>query len=407
MKTPGPSLLLISLFIQLFSAGLYSQRFDHADKIAFADSVRKIKVWTYISRDSLYRYHGQALESITAKLSSKGYIVVPVSFDPAGRMSAKAWKDSIISRLSSREAFLEMATEVKRDKKPRVSNRQVKTVISPSGEALATQNSQMDIDTSTAVVSSRVMSQLYLRRTVTLNELPVPAYSRVEELESKDIGQAAAYTLNGVPASKHPSLTPVSAGQVRVHAEFTAFGGYVAPSSMGVDEGSGTPKYGEASYAWNGHYGLEIGMGITRNIDVIGQYRREVSMVNVNTPVAATYGEITMALNYLLFGMNYNFRINDVFTQYLGITLGGVNTVPRDKYFRDVWYLVVGAQGGVKFYLSRYIGLRLQAELLYQVHAIDAPFLYSMNVFNIPVDAQTNMLQWGFSGGFIFRLGEY
>jgi hypothetical protein len=112
-----------------------------------------------------------------------------------------------------------------------------------------------------------------------------------------------------------------------------------------------------------------------------------------------------MNQNYILFGTNYNFRINKTISPYAGISLGSLNLVPADNYFRDVWYFALGTQGGVKFYVSKRIGLRLQADLCYSVHAIKATFLYSDDVtHNVPVDAVSNMLQVGFSGGLIIRL---
>lgn len=176
---------------------------------------------------------------------------------------------------------------------------------------------------------------------------------------------------------------------------------------MDVLEEAGSTNLCEAKFDGNGQYGLNIGMGISKNIDLTIQYRRLGTLVDVNTPLRKNAGPLTMNQNYMLFGTDFNYRVSKVISPYAGISLGALNIVPKDKYFRAVWYFIVGAQGGIKFYLTRRIGLQLQAEILYQAHPVKASFLYSDDVRrNIPIDAMSNMIQAGVSAGFILRLGK-
>ena len=105
-------------------------------------------------------------------------------------------------------------------------------------------------------------------------------------------------------------------------------------------------------------------------------------------------------------GSNYNFRLGNVISPYFGGFFGALNTVWKDKYYREVWYFVLGLQGGSKFYLNKWLGLSVQAEMLFQVHPEKAPFLYSMDRFNIPVNAMSNMIRGGVSASVVFRFGK-
>jgi hypothetical protein len=238
----------------------------------------------------------------------------------------------------------------------------------------------------------------------------VPVYSKEQKLESGDIYVAVTHTLGGIPASKHPAVIPASPDTLknnRVSVEITLFGGYTLSSKMDVLEESGPTDLYPANFSGSLQYGIEIGTGVSKNFDVNIQYRRLSTDVDVNTPLRKNAGSLTMNQNYMLFGTNFNLRVSKVISPYTGISLGGLNIVPEDDYFRSVWYFIIGVQAGTKFYLSKRIGLRLQAEVLYQVHPVKASFLYSDDVYkNIPIDAMSNMLQFGFSAGFILRLGN-
>jgi hypothetical protein len=113
----------------------------------------------------------------------------------------------------------------------------------------------------------------------------------------------------------------------------------------------------------------------------------------------------SVSINHILMGAVKNFRINHVVSPYAGFSFGSVNITQKDDFYRDVWYFVLNPQAGMKVYLSGLIGLRLQAYCMYQVHPRKAPFLYSDYSFSNAWNAWSNMLQVGFTGGIIFRIG--
>jgi hypothetical protein len=401
---------LTVLCILALTLSAVAQRFDYTDKVFFADSVKKIKVWSYIEGDKSFRRYQDAIESAKKTLNKKGYLVDVAEYDPGSGIPAQEWMNSMIMQLKKNEAFLEIPTSITMsdalgpDRKPQT------VVWSENGTTMFTVQYQKDFDSVTVDYFSRASSRVFVNWGKPGVTAMVPVFSRTEKAASRDIYLLVKQTLGGVPASNHPSADWVSYDTIHekgIPIEICIFGGYTLPSQMDVLQQRGTTSIDVANFNGNAQYGLEISLGLTRNIDINIQYRRMVTLVDVNTPIQEQAGPVRMNMNYMLMGANYNFRVNKLISPYAGIGLGGLNIVPSDTYFRNVWYFFVGTQGGVKLYISKRIGFRLQAELCYSVHAVGAPFLYSSDIYqNIPVDAMSNMLQVGFTGGLILRLGN-
>jgi hypothetical protein len=278
------------------------------------------------------------------------------------------------------------------------------------GAVIFSQNWHDIFDSVRTNYSCKAFSRLFVNWKIPSRIAFVPVYSKKQKLESGDIYLAVTYTISGIPTSKHPAITTTSSDTIRnnrVPIEICLFGGYTFPSKMDILEESGSTNLYAAKFNGNVQYGLEISFGISKSVDINIQYRRLGNVVDVYTPIQKEAGSLTIDQNYILVGTKFNFRGSKVISPYTGINLGALNMVPIDKYFRNVWYFIIGVQGGTKFYFSRWIGLQLQAEIFYQVHPIKAPFLYSDDAtHNIPVDAMSNMLQIGISAGFILRLGN-
>jgi hypothetical protein len=153
--------------------------------------------------------------------------------------------------------------------------------------------------------------------------------------------------------------------------------------------------------------GFEFGIRINKKWDVIALYHWQSTQIGVESTKLAEKQDFRYSINDYLFGFNRNFRIGKVFSPFLGLAVGGVNTVPRDKEYRDTWYFAFLVRGGIKFYLTRFFGLRLQADFQGQLHPEGAPFIYTMDYYLIyPIDANSNLFLFGASGGVFFRIGE-
>lgn len=400
--------LLVLLFILALTRSGFAQRFDYDDKIFFADSVKKIKLWTYIEGDKSFRHYQDAVESATRILNKKGYLVDVAEYKPGLGIPAQEWMNNTIMGLRKNEAFLQIPTRITKSDALGPAQKPQTVVMDESRAIMLTHQYYGNFDTVKINYISRASSHVFVNWGKPSRTALVPVYSKTQKVDSRDIYLAVKYTLGGIPACKQPSAAWVSYDTLRnnrVPIEICLFGGYTLPSQMDVLQQSGTTSLNAANFNGNAQYGLEISVGVAKNVDFNFQYRRLVTLVDVNTPIQKQAGPVRMNQNYMLLGTNYNFRVNKTISPYAGISLGGLNLVPADTYFRSVWYFALETQGGVKFYVSKRIGFRLQADLCYSVHAIKASFLYSDDVYhNIPVDAMSNMLQVGFSGGLIIRL---
>jgi hypothetical protein len=403
--THKPALLLLLFILALTRSGL-AQRFDYDDKIFFADSVKKIRLWTYIEGDNSFRRYKDAVESATSILNKKGYLVEVAEYKPGIGIPAQEWRNNTILGLGKNEAFLEIPTRIIKSDALGPAQQSQTVILDESGAVMYSHQAPGNFDTIKINYFSRASSHLFVNWGKPSRTALAPVYSRTQKVDSRDIYLAVKYTLGGIPDCKHPSAAWVSYDTLhnKVPIEICLFGGYTLPSQMDVQQ-TGTTLLDAAKFNGNAQYGLEISVGVTKNVDFNVQYRRLVTQVDVNTPIQKQAGSLRMNQNYMLLGTNYNFRVNKTISPYAGISLGGLNLVPGDTYFRSVWFFALGAQGGVKFYVSKRIGFRVQADLCYSVHAVKASFLYSDDVtHNVPVDAMSNMLQVGLTGGLIIRL---
>jgi len=403
-------LQILILFFLFTGPGIgLAQRFAQNDKIHFSDSIRTIKLWTYIVGDTSFRRYVEAVKSARFELNKKGYTVEVVVYKKGQNFSAQEWKNKTILELKKNEAFLEIPTQVKKYEVNVPSGPPTSVMLNSTG-AVVYSIDYRNIDSLQTKYYCKASSMLYVNRNIPSRTPLVPFYSRSQELKSGNIDQAVKYSLGGIPSSKHPPEKFSSfenSSNTKVPIEITAFGGYTFASKMNVLEENGSNTLYNAKFSGNAQYGLEIGIGLSKNLDVTIQYRRVNTIVDINTPKRKDAGSLSMNQNYLLLGLDYNIRVSKVISPYAGIRLGALNITPVDNYFRDVWYFAAGIQVGSKFYLSKRVGLRVQADLLYQIHPVKAPFLYSDDVYqNVPIDAMSNMPQLGLSAGIFLRIGN-
>ena len=410
MATSLKLLFLLVLLLMIRMGNGFAQRMDHEDRMRFADSVTRIIVWTYLPGDTGYRRYQEAMDALKETLNKKGYEAILVRFDGQQGIPAQIWKNNNISRLKKNEAFLEVTTLIKKDTSIAASDPYSHVnILNTNGAIIATRDKPGLTDSVLTRYFSEVVSKIYVNWQLPPDRAFIAIYSKKEEVTMPDIGLAVTYSLSDIPNSKHPVVVAQkepSSKNRQTRLEFIFFGGYILASRMDVAIENEPSITGTAEFAGNAQYGVEASIGLIKYFNIFILYRRLQTMIRVNTPNMVGYGDITSSQNFYEVGINYNITETKVVSPYIGIAVGALNLVPKDKYFRDVWYFITGAQGGVKFYLSKSIGFRLQAEMLYQVHPTDAPFLYSMDVYNKPCSSMSNMLQFGLSGGLIFRVGN-
>jgi len=180
--------------------------------------------------------------------------------------------------------------------------------------------------------------------------------------------------------------------------EVTPFGGYVFGSTWNGSSGS-------VHFDGNAQYGGQISVGISRVVDVDFIYNRCDTKAQ-SSLVGFVVREVPISINYMQIGFTKNFRINPVVSPYFGMNLGAVEFYPKSGSYNDAWFFTVGLNGGAKIYFSKRVGLKLQAQMFLPVEGAGFSVYFGGGGPSTGVSLYSTMVQFGFTGGLIFRLGH-
>ncbi len=110
-----------------------------------------------------------------------------------------------------------------------------------------------------------------------------------------------------------------------------------------------------------------------------------------------------VSVNYVFAGASALKPLSDETILFTGLNMG-VGFISNDTY-RSVTKFSVGINGGVKYYFSEIIGVRLQANLNFPVTDLSSEFWWNPGAsHSYTVNSYVPILQFGFTGGLIFRL---
>lgn len=183
--------------------------------------------------------------------------------------------------------------------------------------------------------------------------------------------------------------------------EVTPFGGYVFPGTMNADGG-------DVYFRGNGQYGGMISIGVSRVIDVDLIYNRIDTKADINIygwNNSYNYDVVPLSINYMHVGFTKNFRINPIVSPFIGFNLGASLFYPKVDNYQEAWFFSMGMSGGAKIYFSKRVGLRLQAQALAPIQGSAFYMFAGTGGGGGGVSVYSTLVQFGFTGGLIFRLG--
>ena len=186
--------------------------------------------------------------------------------------------------------------------------------------------------------------------------------------------------------------------QAQRTVEIVPFGGYVFASRM---SGSG----GYVRFTDNAQYGGMISVGISRVVDFDFLYNRIDTKAQENL-TNYPYQEVPLSINYMNVGFTKNFRINPTVSPFVGLNLGACLMAPKSGQYYDYWFFDIGLNGGAKIYFGKHFGLRLQAQAMVPIQGAGFSFMAGTGGSGASVSVYSTMIQFGFTGGLIFRLGH-
>ena len=92
------------------------------------------------------------------------------------------------------------------------------------------------------------------------------------------------------------------------------------------------------------------------------------------------FDDVAVSQNYYLIGFTKNFRANKVASPFVGFNLGGMYLAPKSTEYYSYWFFAMGIDAGVKLYLSKRVGFRLQAQLMMPVQSGGFSFYYGLSI---------------------------
>lgn len=112
------------------------------------------------------------------------------------------------------------------------------------------------------------------------------------------------------------------------------------------------------------------------------------------------------AFNYILIGTTQKVPLQDAIEAYGGVKLGA-GWLTAEQSSSDEVRFSVGATAGLDFYISENIGIQVGMHLLFPITNVGASFGWSSSGgTGVGVSAWSPIVQFGFDGGLVFRLGE-
>ncbi len=180
--------------------------------------------------------------------------------------------------------------------------------------------------------------------------------------------------------------------------EVTPFGGYVFPTRWNGGNGS-------LYFNGNAQYGGIVSIATSRVVDFNLIYNRIDTKVNPDV-----YGypmdNFDISENFYMVGVTKNFRVNEMVSPFASFNVGGVYLAPKNSNYYSYWYFALGIDGGVKVYFSKVVGIRLQAQLMMPVQYGGFSFYYGSGGGGSSVYINSTLINFGFTGGLIFRIGN-
>ena len=187
--------------------------------------------------------------------------------------------------------------------------------------------------------------------------------------------------------------------QASLHAqsiELMPFAGYTFPENFDVYRG-------EVRISGGFTYGGNLIFNISELYGVELIYSRQDAEGDVNVVGFMDGRDIPLSVNYIQAGGVRYFPLNGGVTALAGLNLGAAGIVPKEDY-EQAWRFAIGLKGGIKYYFTERVGLRVQANMQVPVQGTGAGIFVGTGGSGVTVDAFSTIFQFSFTGGLVFKL---
>lgn len=173
--------------------------------------------------------------------------------------------------------------------------------------------------------------------------------------------------------------------------EITPIGGFQFGGKMDVRDG-------ELKVEESGNYGIILDYRLGANAQIEFYWLRQDSEIKLKEFFGVE--RFKAAVEYWQIGILRTFKLDKV-TPFSGFTFGLVNLRPKNVDLSNEIRFAVALKGGVKYFFSEKVGLRLQAELLLPIQWVGASLFCGTGGCSTGASAGTTILQGALNGGII------
>lgn len=182
--------------------------------------------------------------------------------------------------------------------------------------------------------------------------------------------------------------------------EITPITGYTFPASYRIT--SGTARLGDGQ-----NWGGNLGFSIRDNMEIELSYNYMATRATASSPLISNRVDVRTQVHYAMIGANRLFPASDAITLFAGMKLGTGTLAFPDREYNNVTKFSWGIQGGMKYFATERIGIRMQANLMMPVVAAGGSLWWSPGGGTaVGVSTWSPIVQFGFTGGMIFRLRQ-
>ncbi|MCR9013944.1 outer membrane beta-barrel protein [Aquiflexum gelatinilyticum] len=194
-------------------------------------------------------------------------------------------------------------------------------------------------------------------------------------------------------------LIVISIMEVRAQGvEITPITGYTFPASYRIS--SGTARLGDGQ-----NWGGNLGFSLNEFMEIEVSYNYMATRATASSPLLNDRVDVRTQVHYAMIGANRLFPTSDAMTFFAGMKMGTGTLAFPDGEYRNITKFSIGLQGGMKYFASERVGIRLQANLMMPVLAAGGSLWWSPGGGTaVGVSTFSPIVQFGFTGGIILRL---
>jgi hypothetical protein len=186
----------------------------------------------------------------------------------------------------------------------------------------------------------------------------------------------------------------------QVPIEVTGFGGYTFKNSFPISGG-------KAVLGEGGVFGASLAFGIQDDLDIELSYSRQESLFQASAPVFDISFRESGNVDYWMIGGVKNFQANNPNLYFFThLRLGGVTFSTKDKTPDSVTHFAAAFGGGLKFFLSDQMGIKLTGNMQFPITNVGAGLYFGTGGAGAGISTWSPILQFNFDGGIFFRLNR-